>query len=496
MHICIVGTGAAGWMATAALINLDKFIDNFPSTQIQITVIGSPEIPPIGVGESNTITFTEFHKALGLDFAELITRIDGTVKTGVLYDNWSPLPYLHNFKAPEFIQEANIGFCDYMLSFQNVDTPIQKWFCHDQFDLIQKNHFHYESPDIYPVSYHFDASKYIEYMSEKCMPFVHFIPDTVKAVNKTDNDTIHSLQLTDQTFSADYYIFATGSNTLPLEQNFVDLSNVLLTNKAWVYPLEYTNKREQFAPYTRAKTMKYGWRWITPTYSRIGTGYVFSDKYISPEDALQEFLDDIGDHFIEPRLVPFQPRYAQTPFHTNYTSIGMASGFLEPLDAPGLALTIRSIGLILKYLKNAILHYVPVDYMLSLLNNEVEDSYLFWTAFILAQYKTSHRNDTQFWIDHKNVQFDTFDHFMNIIQSSATSLRNSELDSIMEIHMFMHTMIAKGYKFNIPNLTRKPFKMPTLQAKHMHHLDYIEIYREMYRQDMLRVSDSNGSDYV
>jgi hypothetical protein len=85
--------------------------------------------------------------------------------------------------------------------------------------------------------------------------------------------------------------------------------------------------------------MKNGWRWITPTQSRIGTGYVFSDNHISVDEATNEFLDDIGDKTIKPFLVDFNPKYIKNPFKTNSCTIGMSNGFLEPLDAPGLALT-------------------------------------------------------------------------------------------------------------------------------------------------------------
>lgn len=496
MHICIVGTGAAGWMAAAALINVDKIVEHWPDQQLSVTIIGSPEIPPIGVGESNTLQFVYFHSALGLDESELITRIDATVKTGVLYDNWSPTPFLHNFKGSRFFDQNAIGLSNYILSFKNIDTPLSEMMGYDQYKLIEQNLFHTDAEDYYPFSFHFDAAKYIDYMAEKCAPFVQMIPETVQSINYTDGDMIESLQLSDSTFTADYYIFATGSSDLPLNQNFVDLSNTLLTNKAWVYPLQYTNKREQFTPYTRAKTMKYGWRWITPTYSRIGTGYVFSDRHVSPDDALTEFLDDIGDHTIQPRLVNFHPRYATTPFHTNYATIGMASGFLEPLDAPGLSLTIGTIVSCLQYLKNGIDHYVPLSYHKQCFNNKFVDDYTFWTSFILAQYKTCYRNDTQFWIDHKNVNYSHYDHIIHTIENLSSVMRSNSFDNYHDFVMITHSMVAKGYQFNVPNLDLKPFKMPTLNGRVQHHLDYIESHHETHRKNMLRVSNSNVSYMV
>ena len=89
--------------------------------------------------------------------------------------------------------------------------------------------------------------------------------------------------------------------------------------------------------------MKNGWRWITPTQSRIGTGYVFSDNHISIDEATNEFLEDIGDKTIKPFLVDFNPKCNKRPFKFNSCTIGMSSGFLEPLDATGLQISIQAI---------------------------------------------------------------------------------------------------------------------------------------------------------
>ena len=247
------------------------------------------------------------------------------------------------------------------------------------------------------------------------------------------------------------------------------MSDVLLTNKAFVYPLEYTDKRNQFHPYTVAKTMKYGWRWITPTYSRIGTGYTFSSNYVSEDRAREEFINDVGVD-IEPRLVNFYPRYNKKTYHENYCTLGLANGFLEPLDAPGLTLTID----VINHLKPILQQWkdIPdkniVNSLREVINDRIESRYKFWAAFILTQYKTCQRDDTRFWIDHKNVKYDYQEHIINL-------LGDQYIDHDDYI-MFMHTIAAKDHNWDISSKVL-PFKQPEYKTDTTHHLDYVEAIR-------------------
>lgn len=468
MHVCVIGTGAAGWMAAQHVARLAQ----------KVTIIGSPHIPPIGVGESNTLALLAYHRYLNIDLTEFIRKSDATVKTGVYYKGWSKHNFIHNFKGNQPWNYLGITPPDYWQSMGNkpVDQPLHSYYGYDLIEAIDKNHFFPNSP-AYQFSYHFDAGKYIQYLSSLNSNVFNVIHDTVRDVKFKGDEEIDHLILSNRTLTADYYIFATGQsdfnkNILKIKYN--DLSNVLLTNKAWVYPLEFTNKREQFTPYTTAKTMKYGWRWITPTYSRIGTGYVFSNKHISEEEALQEFLDDIPNHDIQPRLVDFHPQYSQKTFYKNYCLIGMANGFLEPLDAPGLSLSIEVLSQLWSILKqNLTFQNYDGHYNIERANEVINHNYQFWASFILSQYKTSIRNDTQFWIDHKNVQYDFYDDIFYLFQTLPVEL----LSRIMNVDMFFYTTAAKDVQWNL-NYKRKPFVIPSVKSKSIHHLDYIELFHK------------------
>ena len=474
MRLCIIGSGAAGLMAANYF--------NFWNPLTEIIVVGSPEILPIGVGESNTLSLVNFHNQMGISNEDFITQSDASVKTGVYYKNWSEHDFIHNFKGEEPWKTLQISAVSYFQSFGNKggDTTFHDYYGHDLMEIIKQNHIFLDGGKTYPISYHFDAAKYINFLKTNlhtnAKRKISYIEKTVVACTFAENEKIDKIILDDNlVVKADYYIFAVGSSSFTekiLGIKYESLSDVLLTNKAFVYPLEFTNKRQQFHPYTVAKTMKCGWRWITPTWSRIGTGYVFSDRHITPEKALEEFLNDIGDNTITPRLIDFSPRYSKKTFYDNFCLLGMANGFLEPLDAPGLTLTIqalRELSVIFneKYYLNDL---ESSHFYVEKSNEEMIFQYKFWASFILTQYKTSQRNDTDFWVDHKNVEYDYYNYLMDGMKmptQNETLLRNRD--------MLYHTISAKNVTWDVP-YTRKPFKIPALSCDSMHHEDYINFF--------------------
>lgn len=476
MHICIVGTGAAGWIACNYLKHFD-FIK-------KITIVGSSKIPNIGVGESTTFTMQEFINNImqkdGFSKNDFIKNTDAVIKYGVMYEGWSKKDFIHYFKQDsefsQFDEPYSKFFYGRLLANKNENTFIHDLMGRQIFQESKKNNLMLNQ-NMYGNAFHFDAALFIDFMSKNALKHykVSLIDDIVISVNKT-NDIVDSIKINNSEFFADYYIFATGDNNINekfLNIEYTDLSKILLTNKAVVYPLKYRDKRKQFHPYTVARTMKYGWRWITPTWSRIGTGYVFSDNYISKDDAIKEFRENIGDDSIEPIVVNFAPKTNKKQIRDNWCTIGMASGFLEPLDAPGLHLTISS-------LMHQIIHYL--EYKLFAKNFENEDKKIaeleklnatinlktdFFITFILAQYKTSIRDDTDFWKDHKNVFWKTYEKHMDNLD---------EINPSLEKMMLQQTISAKDIRWPT-SLNAPPYKTNITNFETIHHLDYISELR-------------------
>ncbi len=494
MHVCIVGSGASGWLVANQLKEQDYIT--------KVTIIGSPKIPHIGVGESTTLTLPESHSKFNVELGEFIRESHAAVKYGVYYQNWSKNDWIHFFKSESPFRKSTpqLSARKYI---QLLGNKPQDTFIHDLYgkqiwkEVVGKNNVFPENmgrtelKEEYPHTYHFDAGQYISYLKKQAFKStkIKFLEETVKNVNFIEGGYIQGLNLTNNiNVTADYYVNTTGQRLESkniFNEQYDSLEHVLLTNKAVVCPLHYTNKRDQFHPYTVAKTMKNGWRWITPTWERIGTGYAFSNNHISEDEAINEFLEDIGDKTLQPNVVDFTPRVNKQTFKVNSCSIGMANGFLEPLDAPGLALT----NIITAKLEK-LLHIYHQDIQnknlfnnslyeegLDILNTLVKTSYRFWTTFIINQYKTCHRLDTPFWVDHKNVQWDDW------------NLAVKDLNAYCDIHyndydvmMLAQTISSRDIQYYTPlpkHISPLNFPLQESLPKTQHHLDFIENFHKL-----------------
>jgi hypothetical protein len=150
----------------------------------------------------------------------------------------------------------------------------------------------------------------------------------------------------------------------------------------------------------------------------------------------------------------------------------MSSGFLEPLDAPGLTLTLHGIGLLIEILKNKkdISNLIKYFNFLNVANNTIQIKYQWWCSFILHQYKTCWRNDTQFWIDHKSVKCDFYDQIISLLECVPINLLQRH-----EYMMFYLTTAGKDIQWKA-KIKQKPFHVEQLDTETIHHLDYIKSF--------------------
>lgn len=491
MHICIVGTGAAGLMAAGVLSKKDYVK--------KITLIGSDKIPTIGVGESTTLNFEEVNKIFVNDYSELVRESDAALKYGVYYQNWNEgKGWINYFKSDHQTEMNGISMWDYHVLLGNLpkntyihDICAKKLFNHATNNQVVVNRPEYQDTD-YPTSWHFDAGKYISYILNlhKKNPKINVSSDTVVDCKFKYQNNIRSISKiileSGNVVEADYYIISTGGSKINeniFKHDYHSLSDILITDRALFLPLEYTNKKNQFHPYTIAKTMNCGWRWITPTYSRIGTGYVFSSKHISDEDAVKEFLGDIRDSSLTPNIVNFTPKHTKDSFRSNSLTLGMSSGFLEPLDAPGLLVTcmvILHISELLDFkdVRNQITEdlHNPNNLWNSILvkheNSMVNTFYKFWSTFIFAQYKNCHRRDTEFWKDYSCIENS---HYNEVIDQ----LWNGHYWDYHGLppYVFNQTLAARHISWETKT-NELPFLLQERDAKTIHHLDFINGVRD------------------
>jgi len=438
------------------------------------------------------------HTKFNVKLEDFIRESHAAVKYGVYYKGWSKHDWIHFFKSEIPFKKTKLSARKYIMLLGNKDPET---FIHDIYgstiwnEVVGKNNvfpenYGMELENEYPNTYHFDAGQYIEFLKKQAFKSskVEFIADTVDRVNFIEQGYIPNLMLeSGRIVEADYYINTTGQNLKVknvFNEQYDSIGDVLLTTKAVVYPLPYTNKREQFHPYTVAKTMKYGWRWITPTWERIGTGYTFSENHVSVDQAINEFITDIGDESIIPSVVDFRPRVNRQTFKINSCSIGMANGFLEPLDAPGLALTSTVTVVLERVLEtyHQAFKDKSVKYngnynnnALIFANSEIKKAYKFWTTFILNQYKTCHRFDTPFWIDQKQVKWDDWTLAMKDLNAYCDLIKND-----YDVMMLAQTTAARNIQYYTPvSKEIRPIKLPETVPTAMHHFDYIESFHRL-----------------
>ena len=449
MHVCIIGGGSSGWMVATALRRVENIT--------KISLIDSPKIPSIGVGESTTGIFHDFIERY-FNIVDFIKESDAVMKYGVYYKNWGKKDYIHPFQRETIYERNNITRKEYskLLLAKEKDVHIHDLINTKMWNFVKKNQISLDTEE-HPHAWHFNAGKFILFMKNHSKDSINYIEDTVVNAEFVDGEISYLITASNKKVKADYYINCCGTNETIFKNEYIDLSEYLLCDKAIVYPLPYTDIKKQLHPYTIAKTMKNGWRWITPTWNRIGTGYVFSSHHASFEECSDELEKDIGKENLNFRLVDFHPRINKNPFKKNSYNIGMSQGFLEPLDAPGLSLTIVSINLIIDLLSSEGVK----DY--SYLNPYQNFNYYWWASFILSQYKHCYREDSQFWKDQKNVVCPFYNEIMDMILGDKTDY---------EYEMFFYTMAAKDVKVDLHQ--SKPIPLREKETSLRDHYDFLQ----------------------
>jgi tryptophan halogenase len=421
--ILIVGGGLAGWLTASYLSR---------HTTHDITVLESPHIPNIGVGESvgpGVINWLE--DFLGLNI--WTTKSDVMIKVTNFFSNWSDL-YDFHFSF-EVLRHANIIHTDlaqadpetkFKTLYPDAQDPnwFDLWFRLRQAGLVPANPNYYLCPQqlfidnntvpfdnnnekllskYREIAFHLDANTFHLTLKDNiALPNgVKNIVDHVKHV-EVDQTGIKHLVLQDNTkLEADLYIDCTGFSRLlvsKVNNTWTNAEYEFHPNRAWVCPLAYADLSER-VPYTQSQALDYGWKFVVTLKDRMGQGYVFNNNFVTIDNALTEFEQTIQGHkkLKEPRLLEWQPGHYKSNIVKNVASIGPASGFLEVLDASLFPITIGQIGrlgLAIRHADKTESDVIKNDYKLFAQDARIWD--LSQKRFRM-QYSLSHKNHTEFW---------------------------------------------------------------------------------------------------
>jgi tryptophan 7-halogenase len=401
--VVIVGGGTAGWMAAAILAR--RLGGRFGS----IRVVESAEIGTIGVGEATIPPIRLFNNALGIDEDEFLRRTQGTLKLGIEFRDWvrPGESYFHPFGLPgthpeqvtlhqEWLASRALGTAESIedYSFNTVTARLGRVAPRDTSGLSS----------VYAYAYHFDASLYAEYLREyaQARGVLRIQRKVVRVELRGEDGFIRALHLDDgQQIEADLFIDASGFRGLLIEDalhtGYEDWTRWLPCDRAVAVPCESAG---QLMPFTRSTARSAGWQWRIPLQHRIGNGYVYCSRYLSDDEAAATLLANLdGTARADPRFLRFNTGRRKKLWNKNCIALGLAGGFLEPLES-------TSIHLIQKALTH-LLNLFPSRSFAPIVEDEFNriaiEEYERIRDFVILHYKASGRSDTSLWRDCRHM---------------------------------------------------------------------------------------------
>ena len=391
LSIGIVGSGTAGLISALLLRKA------FPTCDI--TIVSSSVIGIVGVGEGSTEHWREFMDVCNIPTEELIVETAATHKYGIRFENWlNHTPdYFHSVNSIDEIfahglYASYMGFFEkeQLLTNQSASVGLIK-------NQISRANIHKTTNQ-----FHFDTFKLNEYLTTLCFNrMVKFIDNTVEdVVLNPETGCIDSVVLEHgQTLSADFWIDASGFKRVLMTKlnntSWESFSPYLLCDSAIAFPTE-SDPNGQIRPYTRARAMSSGWVWEIPTQERRGNGYVYSSTHISEEKAIDEVEKltgyKVGDN---PRTFKFNAGYLKEQWVKNCVAMGLASAFVEPLEATSIGSTLVQV----KMLIENIACYTPQSTKIQQSYNRTITETMRNILTMLRLHYISDRRDTPFWKD-------------------------------------------------------------------------------------------------
>jgi tryptophan halogenase len=397
--ICIVGGGTAGWMAASLLSSA------LQGSRIKITLIESPDIATIGVGESTVPSIMDFLRVCQINLKEFAEATSATFKLGIRFDDWLKPgeQFFHPFGR---VGQDIHGFEFYQAWLKTfADGNGTRWIDHSPSAIMAENQrFMLRPPQhqnwvlrSYAHALHLDAVLAARYLREHSQGRgVEKIEATVNRVVVDEQQFIRALELNNgTTVTSDFFIDCTGFKGLLIEGaldiGYEDWTHYLPCNRAIAVQTKNTGEPQ---PFTVATAREAGWTWKIPLQHRTGNGYVFSSQYCTDDKAMDTLLQVVDGKLLnEPRVIPFVTGRRKKIWHNNCLALGLASGFLEPLES-------TAIHLVYKTLVHFIRHFPDLDFESHAelaFNQKINVDYQEIRDFIILHYCTTKRDDTEFW---------------------------------------------------------------------------------------------------
>jgi len=411
-QIVIVGGGSAGWL-TAGIIAAEYQANGAPS--LQITLVESPDVSTIGVGEGTWPSMRNTLKRIGLSEAEFILHCSASFKQGSKFVGWKNGQqsdfYYHPFTTPQGASETSL-VAAWQSQYSNLPfadvVGIQSYLCENA--RAPKQVTTPEYAGVVNYGYHLDAGKFGELLQKHCTEKlgVKHILDHVTNVVSAQNGDIAALQTKESGLIAgDLFIDCSGLSCLLLGKHydvaFVDQKEASINDCAMATQVPYLDESTVIESPTIATAQSAGWTWDIGLSSRRGVGYVYSSAHISDELAEQELRTYLAKSIgikkaaeVSSRKLSIRAGHRKIFWYKNCVAVGMAAGFIEPLEASALAMIELSANMIRDEMP---MTRECMDIVAQRFNTRFQYHWERIIDFLKLHYALTQRNDSSYWLD-------------------------------------------------------------------------------------------------
>jgi len=436
-RVIIAGGGTAGWMTAAAIgKTLEKVVD--------VTLVESDAIGTVGVGEATIPSLLTFNRLLGIDEASFLKSVNGTFKLGIAFENWRDQGhrYIHSFGVTGK-DHWTAGFQHFWRRGQ--EMGIAKDFGDYCLELVaaEQEKFAHLPKFGLNYAYHIDSSAYAAFLRQ--MAEGHGVKrreGRIDQVSRAGNGDIESMTLEDGTLlEGDLFIDCTGFRALLIGETlgvgYDDWTHWLPCDRAIAVQTSSTGEP---LPYTRSIAHGAGWRWKIPLQYRTGNGIVFCSRYMSEDEAREYLLESVeGEVLTDPRTIPFRTGTRREHWKRNCVSIGLSSGFIEPLESTSIHLIQKAVMRLLYLFPHEGTSGAETEEF----NRQMMDEIEHIRDFIILHYNLTDRQDTEFWRHCRSMDVpDSLRHRMDLFAQTGRVFRAA--DELFAENSWTQVMLGQG----------------------------------------------------
>src|ERR1700684_2652434 len=397
--VVIVGGGTAGWMTALILAR------SLSERGVQITLLESPTVGIIGVGEGSTPWLRGFFDSLGIEEAEWMPACHATYKCGIAFEGWSTKPGFERYFHPFASMLDNLTMTQFV---HNIDARVNgaDVYAHpDRFFIASRlaaKHLAPKPAEHFPFDiwhgYHFDSVLLGQFLHRCALERgVHYLSAHVTHANLDERGAIASLGTREgPTIAGDLFVDCTGFAglliTQALKTPFISFADNLFNDAAIAMP---TPIGDTVPSQTISTAMKHGWAWKIPLTQRFGNGYVYSTQFCTPDEAERELREHLGllESDTPARHLKMKIGRVTRHWNKNCLAVGLSQGFIEPLEATALLFIQQTAATFVESLEAGDLSEAAHEKF----NRQVNEHFEGPRDYIVTHYKTNSRTDTEYW---------------------------------------------------------------------------------------------------